>query len=90
MHKERKEWKKAAYRGKLDVKVMFLAHDQEGWKVQLKVTNESVERVDILVCNHEDADTRLSFHVKHAAKYRGQGINLVSDDTCYGSWSLQR
>ena len=36
----RKEWKKAAYRGKLDVKEMFLAYDQECWKVQLKVYAE--------------------------------------------------
>ena len=78
-----KEWKKAAYRGKLDVKEMFLAYDQECWKVQLKVTKESVERVDILVCNHKEADTRLSLHVKHyATKYRKQRISLVSHDTC--------
>ena len=63
---------------------MFLDYDQECWKVQLKVTKESVERVDILVCDHEEADTRLSLHIKHAAKYRNQGISLVSDDTCYG------
>ena len=87
----RKEWKKAAYRGKLDVKEMFLDYDQECWKVQLKITKESIERVNIFVCDHdqEETDTRLSLHVKHAAKYRNQGINLVSDDTCYGSWGLQ-
>ena len=52
------------------MKEMFLANDQECWKVQLKVTKGSVERVDILVCNHEEAGTRLSSHVKHAAKCR--------------------
>ena len=57
----RKEWRKAAYRGKLDVKEMFLAYDQECWKVQLEVTKESIEIVDILVCNHEEADTRLRY-----------------------------
>ena len=72
------------------MKEMFLACDQECWKVQLKVTKESIERVDILVCNHEEADTRLSLHVKHATKYRSQGINLISDDTCCGSWSFQQ
>ena len=64
---------------------MFQDYDQEFWKVQLKVTKESIERVDILVCDHEEVDTRLSSDVKHAAKYRNQGISLVSDDTCYGS-----
>ena len=51
----------------------------------MKVTKESIERVDILVCNYEEADTRLSLHVKHATEYRNQGISLVSDDTCCGS-----
>ena len=58
---------------------MFLAYDQECWKV----TKESTERVDILVCNHEEAGTPLSLHRKHAAEYRNEGINLVSDDTWF-------
>ena len=65
------------------MKEMFIDYDQEYWKVQLKVTKESIESVDILVCDHEEAG-------KHAVKYRNQGINLVPDDTCYGSWRLQR
>ena len=59
---------------------MFLDYDQECWKVQLKVIREPV---NILVCDHEEADTCLLLHVKHAAKYRNQGINLVSDDTLW-------
>ena len=86
----RKEWKKAGYRGRLDVKEVFLANDEECWKVQLKVTKESIEPVDILACNHKEADTCLLLHVKHATKYRNQGINLVSDNTCCGSWSFQQ
>ena len=78
----------ATYRGKLDK--CFLNYDQECWKVQLKVTKESIERVNILDCDHEEADTLLSLHIKHADKYRNQGISLVSDDTCYGSWHLQQ
>ena len=52
------------------MKEMFLAYDQECWKVQLKVTKESIERVDILFCNHKEADTRPSLLVKHATKYK--------------------
>ena len=69
---------------------MFPDYDQECWKVQLKVTKEPIERVNILVCDHEEADTLLSLHIKHATKYRNQGISLVSGDTCYGSWRLQQ
>ena len=59
---------------------MFLAHDQES----CKVTNVSIETVGILACNNEKEDTGISLqviHVKHAAEYRNQGINLISDDT---------
>ena len=48
------------------MKEMFLDYDQECWKVQLKVTKESIVRVDIFVCDHEEAEARLSLHVKHA------------------------
>ena len=50
------------------MKEMFLDYDQECWKVQLKATKESIERVNILVCDHKEANTCLSLHVKHAAK----------------------
>ena len=43
------------------MKELFLACDPECWKVQLKITKESIERVDILVCNNEEADTRLRY-----------------------------
>ena len=46
-----------------------------------KIIKESVERVDILACNHESADLRLSLHAKHATEYGNQGIILISDDT---------
>ena len=46
------------------MKKTFLHYDQEFWKVQLKVIKESIERVDVLVCNHEEADIRLSLLVK--------------------------
>ena len=72
------------------MKEMFLTYDQECWKVQLKVIKESIERVDILVCNHKEEDTHLSLHIKHTTKHRNQGINLASDDTCCGSWSFQQ
>ena len=45
---------------------MFLAYDQECGKV----TKESVERMDIFGCNHEETDNRLWLHVKHAAEIR--------------------
>ena len=40
---------------------MFPDYDQECWKVQLKVTKEPIERVNILVCDHEEADTLLRY-----------------------------
>ena len=40
---------------------MFLAYDQKCWKVKLEVIKESIERLDILVCNLEGADTRLRY-----------------------------
>ena len=55
---------------------MFLAYNQECWKV----TKESVKYM-VLTCNHKVADTRLSLHLKHAAEYRKQEISLISNDT---------
>ena len=72
-----KERKKAAWIGKLEGKEMFLAHDQES----CKVTNVSIETVDIPACNHDEVDTGISLYVKHAAEYGNQEINLISDDT---------
>ena len=57
---------------------MFLAYDQECWKIQLKVTKESIERVDFLFVITKKQT------LKHAIKYRNQGINLVSDNACFG------
>ena len=45
----RKEWKKSAFRGKLDVNDMFLAYDQECCKVQLKATSLSKECIFLFV-----------------------------------------
>ena len=56
---------------------MFLAHDQES----CKVTIVCIETVDMLACNHEELDTGISLHVKHASEYGNQRINLISDDT---------
>ena len=39
-----------------------------------KSYQKSIGRVDILVCNHKEADTRLSLHVKHATKYRNREL----------------
>ena len=35
------------------MKETFLDYNKKCWKVQLKVTKKSIERVDILVCDHE-------------------------------------
>ena len=56
---------------------MFLAHGQES----CKVTIVCIETVDILACNHEEVDTGISLHVKHASEYGNQRINLISNDT---------
>ena len=41
---------------------MQLAYDEE----YFKVTNENVEEVSYLRCNHKEADTRILLHVKDA------------------------
>ena len=55
------------------MKEMFLDYDQECWKVQLKVTKESIESVNIFVCDHEEPETRLSLHVKYASRIEKSG-----------------
>ena len=58
---------------------MFLTHDQESWKVTTK------EWIFLLNCHHEEVDrevdTHISLHVKHAADYGNQGIDLIANDT---------
>ena len=43
---------------------MQLAYDEE----YFKVTNENVEEVSYLRCNHKEADTRILLHVKDASQ----------------------
>ena len=55
---------------------MYLGYDQECFKL----TIESVESVEHLRCNHEEADTRIFLHAKDAALIK-ETILIVCEDT---------
>ena len=47
----------------------------------IKITNRIVKRVPELDCKHEEADTRLLLHAKHAGDTGSTAVILVADDT---------
>ena len=71
------EWKKLEYRKKLTNKCLYMAYDQECWKL----TEEMVEDVPELHCAHEEADTRIIFHAEHASRNGISEVLLVCEDT---------
>lgn len=78
IHFLNQEWKTEKYRHRLNGKVLFITCEQHcslvaenGWK-----------SVDVLKCNHEEADTRLFLHANHASHSGGyNAIVIVSEDT---------
>ena len=71
-----KEWKSIHYRSRLEGIHMYVGYDQECFKC----AEESVESVEHLRSNHEEADTRIFLHAKDAAS-TGEAIVVVSEDT---------
>ena len=57
------EWKNEKYRQKLNGKSLYLAYDEECWRV----TSQKVEEISVLKSDHEEADTRLLLHALHAS-----------------------
>lgn len=50
-------------------------------KAENVVSNKAIDTDCIAPCNHEEADTRMFLHAKHAAIGGSKSINIVSSDT---------
>lgn len=50
-------------------------------KEEKVVSNRALDTEFVSPCNHEEADTRLFLHAKHAALGGSRSINIVSSDT---------
>ncbi len=71
-----KSWKNSETRRHLGSKTLFITCGGECFTL----CKESVNKVDSLASNHEEADTRLSLHAKHAA-VSYPSLICLSDDT---------
>ena len=71
------EWKNEKYRQKLNGKSLYLAYDEECWRV----TSQKVEEISVLKSYHEEADTRLLLHALHASTEGCSEVLLVCEDT---------
>ena len=67
------EWKKPQFTSRLGNKVMFVAQGSKCWKLTAACTS-AVPEFD---CNHEEADTHMVIHTKHA----NSPIVIHADDT---------
>ena len=70
------EWQSINFRSKLKDQNLYLGFDEEC----LLLTSEGVEVVEHLRCNHEEADTRILLHAKHAASSH-ESVVIVCEDT---------
>lgn len=50
-------------------------------KEEKVVSNRALDTEFVSPCNHEEADTRLFLHARHAALGGSRSINIVSSDT---------
>ena len=67
------EWKKPEFKSKLESKLLCVTLGEECWKLGLT----GIEAVPELQSNHEEGDTRMILHAKHA-----QGPCIIhADDT---------
>ena len=76
------EWQEEVYRTKLQSKILYVTCEDQCYKI----TPQHVEIVDDLKCTHEEADTRLLLHAKHASKnsYMQIGNHSVRRYRCVG------
>ena len=70
------EWKNIYFRSKLEGTEMYLAYDEQCFRV----TTQNVEEVSYLRCNHEEADTRIFLHTKDASQSK-DAIVVICEDT---------
>ena len=71
------EWKDAKYTEKLRSKELFLTDATNC----LKFSHHSVEAVEELSCDQEEADTRMLLHAQHAYRSGYNNVIVVSEDT---------
>ena len=71
-----KEWKKIYFRSKLEGNEMYLAYDEECFRVR----NENVEEVLYFRCNHEEIDTRIFLYAKDALQSK-DAVVIICEDT---------
>ncbi|KAK3747396.1 hypothetical protein QZH41_012092, partial [Actinostola sp. cb2023] len=67
------QWKTEAFRGRLGNRVMYVTTEDQCWRLDAA----TCEPVPELECNHEEADTRMVPHARHA----GGTCVIHSDDT---------
>ena len=70
------DWQRAEIRAKLQGKVLYVTCDDSCYKI----VEESAVEVEYLSCNHEEADTRVFVHARHAEEASSATI-LASEDT---------
>ena len=70
------DWKSPDKLHKLNGKIMYVTCGENCYKL----TETDISEVDELRSTHEEADTRMLLHAKHAAEYYNDVI-LVADDT---------
>ena len=71
------EWTSATYREKLCEKVLYATSQTRC----LKITRNSVEDAEELHCDHEEADTRVVLHARHASLSHYKSVVIASEDT---------
>lgn len=71
------EWKHAKNREKIAGKDVYVTVKEKCYKI----TQSGSEEIEELRTTQEEADTRLIFHAKHAAKAGYQCLTIVADDT---------
>ncbi|KAG7161672.1 hypothetical protein Hamer_G030971 [Homarus americanus] len=60
-----KEWKRTSHIEQIRGYTLFVGLDDKAYQYDVKDDSIHVQEVPSLVCNHEEADTRLIWHVKH-------------------------
>ena len=77
------EWKKEEYLSKLEEQQVYIGYED----TCIKLVRTGVTDVEELICQHEEADTRLLFHAAHASQdgYKNIEFNLLCAISCLQS-----
>ena len=71
------EWRKEEFISLLGNRSLYVTCKAEC----VKITTNSIENVGELSCSHEEADTRMLFHAKHASENGFTSIVVITPDT---------